>query len=180
MKLCMMKKKNLSTIERKSDNAPSNISQWEMFVKVVVAHVDPVLASMLYATEFVQFDQPQNVVRVATLKKFVLFQDLFIEQKKIYQEYLDRIFGFGAILVVDFSNVAAPKKIEKDYANAQSSNAAESSSFKQPVMQKKDVVVHQKTADIADKQKWKITHALLEHFGGTVKEIIKDKHEFDA
>ena len=64
----MMKKKN------KLDHvsvAAAPVSNWEMFVRAVAAHVDPVLASMLFATEFVSFDQTQKIVRVATLKKFV-------------------------------------------------------------------------------------------------------------
>ena len=102
----MKKKKN-----RSEDDDFVKDSAWDMFVKVVVAHVDPVLASMLYATEFKEFDQTQKIVRIATLKKFVLFQDLFIEQKKNYQEYLDRIFGYQAVLVVEFTKSSQPIKI---------------------------------------------------------------------
>ncbi len=154
-----------------------SISKWEMFVRAVVAHVDPVLASMLYATEFVEFDQSQKIVRVATLKKFVLFQDLFIEQKKIYQEYLDRIFGFQTMLIVNFINTAQPVKTVVSLQSAKN--------IEQPITSKADVVKNSKiekrrSFDISDQKKWKVTHALLEHFGGTVKEIIKDTHEFDA
>ena len=35
---------------------------------------DPVLASILYATEFVQFDKSQKIIRISTLKKFVLLK----------------------------------------------------------------------------------------------------------
>jgi 5'(3')-deoxyribonucleotidase len=169
-----MKKKNKSN---DVGVVVESVSKWEMFVRACAAHVDPVLASMLYATEFVQFDQPQKIVRVATLKKFVLFQDLFIEQKKIYQEYLDRIFGFQTVLVVEFINVAEPKKVVSAVQNTKN--------FEQPVMRKNEAiksvnVEKQRSLDVSDQQKWKVTHALLEHFGGTVKEIIKDTHEFDA
>ena len=131
---------------------------------------------MLFATEMLHFDPAQKIVRVATLKKFVLFQDLFIEQKKNYQEYLDRIFGFQTILVVEFINVAEPKKavVVQNTKNVE-----------QPVMRKHEAtkslnVEKQRSLDVSDQKKWKVTHALLEHFGGTVKEIIKDTHEFDA
>lgn len=170
----MMKKKNESN--NVHETAVVTSTQWEMFVKVVAAHVDPVLASMLYATEVLHFDSTQKIVRVATLKKFILFQDLFIEQKKIYQEYLDRIFGFQTVLVVEFINVAEPKKAVV---------VQNTKNFEQPEMRKHEAtkslnVENQRSLDVSDHQKWKVTHALLEHFGGTVKEIIKDTHEFDA
>ncbi|MBP6892463.1 hypothetical protein KBB68_02670 [Candidatus Babeliales bacterium] len=178
----MMKKKNKSDDVKIGDSSiptvvQGGLSQWEMFVRVVAAHVDPVLASMLYATKFVHFDQIQKIVRVATLKKFVLFQDLFIEQKKVYQEYLDRIFGFQTVLIVDFINIAESKKIVVPEDNVKN--------VEQPVLRKYETVKHQnvekqRSLDVSDQQKWKVTHALLEHFGGTVKEIIKDTHEFDA
>lgn len=163
------------------------VQEWSTFVKVVVAHVDPVLASMLYVTEFLSFDEKQKVVRVATLKKFSLFQDLFIEQKKIYQEYLDRIFGFNAMLVVEFINVTEPKAISSQSVISKSREQVSSEIF----IKNTDTVykVHPKNmrvenehfADVSDSKRWKVTHALLEHFGGTVREVIKDTtHEFDA
>lgn len=168
------KKNNVNIKEEKNNGSV----QWDMFVKVVVAHVDPVLASMLYATQFLQFDSDKNIVRVATLKKFVLFQDLFIDQKKFYQEYLDRVFGFKTVLVVEFTNVSEPKKVVEKVIEAKKVENG-------TVVQKDEIIKHQnaanqKTFDSSDPKKWKITNALLEHFGGTVKEIIKEKHEFDA
>ena len=40
---------------------------------------------------------------------------------------------------------------------------------------------NERTVDVADEKKWKITHMLLDNFGGSVREIIKDTtNEFDA
>ena len=195
----MMKKKNKSGVVARSDSGVVRTSdsqqnhgeQWDMFIKVVVAHVDPVLASMLYATKFLQFDAAQKVVRVATLKKFILFQDLFIEQKHLYQEYLDRIFGFQTLLIVDFTNVVEPKKVELKVLESQriehtvsatdlqSEYRSQAQGQKQAVVQKYPRSVD-RSLDVSDTQKWKVTNALLEHFGGTVREIVKDIHEFDA
>jgi hypothetical protein len=178
-----MKKKNKLNIKDEKNNGSV---QWDMFVKVVVAHVDPVLASMLYATQFLQFDSKQNIVRVATLKKFVLFQDLFIDQKKFYQEYLDRVFGFKTVLVVEFINASEPKKVVEKVIEAKKvENSSGAQNSYKTVEQKNEIVKHQnvshqKTFDSSDQKKWKITNALLEHFGGTVKEIVKENHEFDA
>ena len=184
MTLSMMKKKNLTVSEQ-----TSNDHEWNTFVKVVVAHIDPVLASIFYATQLVQFEKSQKIIRISTLKKFVLFQDLFIEQKKFYQEYLDRIFGFGSTLVVDFSLIDQPKKrevvvdvsvekkddiLEKNNIKTSHVSAINKSKIGEYTPQKnmKNVSI-----DISDKAKWKVTHALLEHFGGTVREIIKDTYE---
>ena len=181
----MMKKKNKlndALVQVKSEVSHQiqtfdTLSQWDMFVKTVAAHVDPVLASILFATEFQAFDQAQKIVHVATLKKFILFQDLFIEQKKIYQQYLDRIFGFQTVLVVDFNKIAEVATMAKPIL--------QKSVEAQPTVKNYSLISQKKAAkessvDLSDTKKWKITHALLDHFGGSVKEIVKDTHEFDA
>ena len=161
----MMKKKN------KLDHvsvAAAPVSNWEMFVRAVAAHVDPVLASMLFATEFVSFDQTQKIVRVATLKKFVLFQDLFIEQKKIYQEYLDRIFGFQTVLVVDFINIAESKK------TVMSVNTIKK--MEQPVLHKHETakslnVEQQRSLDVSDQKNGKLPMLYLSILGERLKKL---------
>ncbi len=179
----MKKKKNLILQDQKN-----NHDEWNTFVKMVVAHIDPVLASILYATQFQEFDKLQKIVRISTLKKFLLFQDLFIEQKKIYQEYLDRIFGFGVTLVVDFSLLDQRKKREVVNLNIEKNNdILEKNKISSPdtaVIAKPKIGeyrpqknIQSLSIDISDKSKWKVTHALLEHFGGTVREIIKDTYE---
>ena len=179
----MMKKKNLILQEQNNSH-----DEWCTFVKMVVAHIDPVLASILYATQFQEFDKSQKIVRISTLKKFVLFQDLFFEQKKIYQEYLDRIFGFGATLVVDFSLVDQPRKKEAvivtgekndDILEKNKKNLSDTAVMIKPKMSeyRPQKNIQNVSFDISDKSKWKVTHALLEHFGGTVREIIKDVYE---
>jgi hypothetical protein len=168
MNTFMMKKKN-NVIE----TAVTELDNWSTFVKMVVAHVDPVLASMLYATEFKSFEAAQKVVRVATLKKFILFQDLFIEQKQHYQEYLDRVFGFGTVLVVEFVNAAVS---EKPVLKPRTQVADQSVLAPAKVQSKASV----SSSEFTDTKKWKLTHALLQCFGGNVREIVKDNHEFDA
>lgn len=171
-------------MKKKNDQLrmPQHQALWDMFVKVVVAHVDPVLASMLYATECLSFDGDQKVVRVATLKKFLLFQDLFVEQKKIYQEYLDRIFGFGTTLVVDFCNTAVPqpqivfRKHESEKLVNQNAAAQEKNKVAVLEVEKKAITLK----EVAQQGPWNMTRALLESFGGSVREIEKDNHEQDA
>lgn len=194
-----MKKKNKNRIIEQ----PAGVhDQWGMFVKVVLAHVDPVLASVLLATDFVSFDQGQKVVRVATLKKFMLFQDLFIDQKKVYQEYLDRIFGFQVLLIVEFSKVDDGKRYERQRPSPVESVSASTmpaptlstqpslqtlTGTAMPVAREKYGATNQsiyykreKSFDVSDVKKWTISNALLECFGGSVKEIIKDTHELDT
>lgn len=192
------------TIKKKNDRVvesvvPKNQDEllWKQFVQTVSAHIDPVLASMLYATDLVQFDRTRQMVEVVTLKKFVLFQDLFLEQKHVYQEYLNRLFGFQAMLVVQFIKVEAPIMIQPRAVQGAIDSAApvlmvprprqmttpapmayfgKRSEQQQPV----PVALNERAIDVSDTKKWKITHSLLQHFGGTVREIIKDTHEFDA
>lgn len=178
----------------------TGVSKWKMFVVAAQAHVDPVLASMLFETEIVDFDQLKKIVRVTTLKKFTIFQDLFVDQRKHYQEYLDRIFGFGSTLVVEFIKIIDRKKVE--YPKAQTANAqgVDALMMLQPLAESTSRVnvssatpkqshgrltrmslgKNEKHIDIDDAAKWTLTNELLDHFGGTVREIIKDTHELDA
>lgn len=205
-----------------AQNLPSDPSlvKWQMFVKVIHAHIDPVLASMLFETDFIQFDQAKKIVHLVTLKKFTMFQDLFIEQRQNYQEYLDRIFGFKTVLVVEFIKISEKKKMDEQKretsdsvlhgnaaqvtatpGNSAQVTAAHGNSLTESRRQatgyktydrasssrnvgSRNVSVsfskNEKNIDVTDEKKWKLTHKLLEHFGGTVREIIKDSNEFDA
>jgi len=186
-----------------------SLAKWQMFVKAVYAHIDPVLASMLMETDFIDFDQNKKIIHLVTLKKFSIFQDLFIEQKPHYQEYLDRIFGFKTVLVVDFVKIIEKKKMDElkeqraefvapafsrtaktesqsnDHVaygrkGSSGSRSGSSDSSVRDSSVKVGLSKNEKNIDITDAKKWKFTHTLLEHFGGTVREIIKDSNEFDA
>jgi hypothetical protein len=195
----MIKKKN-KTVE----NVPQVIDDnflWKQFVQMVSAHVDPVLASMLYGTELICFDRIRQVVEVVTLKKFILFQDLFLEQKHVYQEYLNKLFGYQVTLVVQFTKIEiqAPVPIRmvstvSDIPVVPKSSMQVPVSFKKPgfmapagSMSRRQqsqpaaqLANNERTLDVSDTKKWKITHTLLDHFGGTVREIVKETDEFNA
>jgi len=211
------KKKNEQLV---ADAVDPYLVKWQMFVKVVHAHIDPVLASMLFETDFIKFDQAKKIIHLVTLKKFTMFQDLFIEQKAHYQEYLDRIFGFKSILVVEFIKTTERRRVEEEkrqpvvsgamrptgsdmgrtvtdrtvtdrMVNNQTVNnrtvndrTISDRKVSDRTINDRTVSVslskNEKNIDIADETKWKLTHRLLENFGGTVREIVKDSHEFDA
>jgi len=197
----MIKKKN-----KVAESGPSLIVQddalWKQFVQTVSAHIDPVLASMLYATDLISFDKQRQVVEVVTLKKFILFQDLFLEQKHIYQEYLNRLFGYQVLLVVQFTKIEAARPMPSPIVTT---------THDQPVVQREirrhenvtvkkqpfvpqynmrrgqqqssssmQLAKNERALDVSDTKKWKITHTLLDHLGGTVREIIKETDEFNA
>lgn len=197
------KKKNNVNVQDANEIQNSDQQLWQTFVMVVGAHIDPILASILHATDMIQFDKQRHIVEVVTLKKFVLFQDLFLEQKKVYQQYLNQIFGYQVTLVVEFTKVEAvieqvikaPSSKNEIIENkvsatvATGSTVAKASTF-QPGYARKNSGRYQapqaydkneRTVDVADTKKWKVTHMLLGHFGGTVREIIKDTtDEFNA
>lgn len=217
----MIKKKNKVNRHEQS-SATLDQDLWQQFVQIVYAHIDPVLASMLKATDLLVFDKARNIVEVETLKKFVLFQDLFLQHKHVYQEYLNRIFGYQVVLVVHFTKVEPERKeiVSSSAAKAEQktfvenvsastiplsstplSGALRSSapSVKTPRpaptygngpsrmrqsfsgnRQQRSFSKDEKALDVSDKSKWKITHILLEHLGGTVREIIKESDEFNA
>ncbi len=196
-----VKKKNNINPQNVSETQDSDQQLWQTFVMIVGAHIDPILASILHATEMTQFDKNRHIVEISTLKKFVLFQDLFVEQKKVYQQYLNQVFGYQVTLVVQFNKkeeivqqVATSSSTQSETVTSKVSvprtTVAAKSSVSQPTFVRKTHQRYQspqvydkneKTVDVADTKKWKVTHMLLEHFGGTVREIIKDTtDEFNA
>lgn len=192
---------------------------WKQFVVTCAAHIDPVLASILHSTDLVTFDRNKQVLEVVTYKKFMFFQDLFIEQKTVYQKYLNQLFGYQVMLMIQFSKADQLHVVVKNQPTAaQQVDSIQSahldmtgsaknrpqemvvktgqarSSYEIPKTGTKEYskktysrstapqefAANEKSLDVSDKQKWKITNQLLQHFGGSVKEIIKDTHEFDA
>lgn len=154
---------------------------WQQFVTIVQAHIDPVLSSILLVTELVQFDRIKKIVEVTTLKKFVLFQDLFFEQKYIYQEYLNKIFGYQVTLILHFSKQEV--KVYKQYCLEQEETKqalVNNNTLRHSIQKENQGTKKGKMLDVSDKNKWVITHSLLSHFGGIVQEIIKETDAFDA
>ncbi len=197
-----VKKKNNIDVQVSDDIQDSDQQRWKQFITIVSAHIDPILASILHTTDLVQFDKNRHIIEIATLKKFSLFQDLFIEQKPIYQQYLNQIFGYQVTLVVQFnkkeeivqqvalSSTPLQSETATNKVSVTRTTGAIKSTTTQPTFIRKAPQRYQspqiydkneKTVDVADAKKWKITHMLLEHFGGTVREIIKDMNdEFNA
>jgi len=196
----MIKKKNKKGESSASPVSPDGVL-WKQFIQTVSAHIDPVLASMLYATDLINFDKQRQVVEVVTLKKFMLFQDLFLEQKHIYQEYLNRLFGYQVVLVVQFTKVEAAKPMPAPMAATVHDQPVVHHEVKrhenapvkkmpfvpqnnmrrgQPQSSSMQFAKNERALDVSDTKKWKITHTLLDHLGGTVREIIKETDEFNA
>ncbi len=143
---------------------------WTNFIQASQQVIDPILFSILTQSTYGQFDVEKKIVHIITLKKFNMFQDLFIEHKLQYQPLLERFFGLHAVLFVSFEQESVPKTIE-DQKRVESPR---------PVIEKKEAVYHSAKFDISDVKKWKLAHTLLKHLGGTMREIIKDNHEPDA
>jgi hypothetical protein len=137
-------------------------------------------------------------LEVVTLKKFILFQDLFTEQKNRYQQYLNRLFKYDVTLKVFFTETdvavvhhrqqpSIETSVESQIAHQEqlSTSAIGSMSRKvtsslYAVSTKVAFAKNEKSIDISDTIKWKITHELLRHMGGTVREIIKESNELNA
>lgn len=185
----MIKKKNNIELSANVQISCPTATLWQQFVQTVYAHVDPVLASILHATDVINFDKQRNILEVETLKKFILFQDLFLEHKHIYQEFLNKVFGYQVVLVVHFTKIEAPKVMTVNTANSvsvvQSPEKKIETTYqaKSPVRKQftaRGFTKNEKALDVSDGKKWKITRILLENLGGTVREVIKESDEFNA
>ncbi|MBM17971.1 MAG: DNA polymerase III, subunit gamma and tau [Epsilonproteobacteria bacterium] len=165
-----VEKKKLTT--KVVDNTSRYVEQWKTFIQAITKQTDPILYSMFCESDFINFDIEQKTVQIQTLKKFIMFQDLFMEHKKSYQTILERCFGAQVILAIDFGK---EMRVKKESVVQQKRTPV--SSHRQTTHSVRQVAG---TLDISDKEKWKLTHTLLKLFGGTVSEMGKDKHESDA
>lgn len=166
-----VEKKKSTEVGNQEGVADRDYQQWVKFLETIAAELDPIVYSMLCESDFIDFDRDKNSVHIKTLKKFIMFQDLFIEHKQSYQPVLDRYFSVSNIvLYVDFGKEAEKKEpVRRDVP------------VKAPVRQVTQSVRKAiGKLDISDKKKWELTHTLLKHFGGTVLEMGKDTHESDA
>lgn len=170
-------KKKIKKQELSPSNEKSYVQLWATFIQAIEKVVDPVLFSMLFQSELKQFDVEKKVVHVNTLKKFIMFQDLFIEQKNNYQPLLERCFGQGAVLFVHFEQQSVRKaQTQSRPAQQQQSEPRQSRLVAQNYIARPQAT----KLDISDEKKWKLAHTLLKHFGGTLSEIVRKTHESDA
>ena len=165
----MFQKKKYMNQTDNHEIVDQHVQLWQQFIQVVNSVVDPILYAMLQGAQFVGFDQSKNMVHIKILKKFMLFQDMFEEQKSRYQPLLERCFHTRVMLFIDFNHAQEQKQVAGVVVEV--AKPAVTGLLKKPAAGK---------LDISDKEKWELTHTLMKCFGGTVSQVGKDTHEPDA
>ena len=175
-----------------NQNNDCNIKMWEQFILSSYKIIDPIVYSMFRESIFIDFDKQKNILYIKVLKKFMIFNDMFSEYKSQYQLLLDRCFNAKVLLVVDFYQEENNKSLSSNESkidnNIEKNNKKEENKSLQKIdldnsrhyVPKKTQNVISRKLDISDKEKWKLTNILLNHFQGTISEIRKDTHEPDA
>ncbi len=147
----------------RENNIENNTPEpWQNFLIAIRALEDNLLVSIFEQAQFRTSDQEKVVIAYAQTSSF--FDDHRNEKQSLWQPVLEKFFGAGVKLAIEIDE-SLKKEVE---------TTVKKKSFKRVGSRKQAVV--SASIDISDKEQWKTTHLLLQHFGGTVR-VIKDDNE---
>lgn len=149
-----------------------NLAQdrWQKFITQTNAFDDMILATMFQSAQLLTFDEDSGMVSISFLKKFTLFIDLIEKEKVLWSVILQKVFGHQATLQYNFELIA-DQAVQKEKQNIVSQGK---------VIPPVTLVQQRSTAgkvDISDPNTWKLAHALMKHFDGTIIEMSRDTYE---
>lgn len=146
--------------------------RWKNFVQNMQAFDDLILVTLFAQSQFIDFDEKNCVISVSFLKKFMLFQDVLEKEKPRWSLILQNIFGHQIRLQSNFELEKNDNKLLNQVAVAPVARTVEPLSTQQVAMR-----VMSTTLDVSDATTWKLAHALMKHFDGTITEISGDVYE---
>jgi DNA polymerase III subunit gamma/tau len=139
-------------------------TRWQDFLTTIRACEDNLLVSIFEQAEFRSFRTKKVVIAYGQRSAF--FEDHRNEKKSLWQAHLEKQFGSGVELAIEIDTALVSKQPLKKKSINPPIN---------PVEQRKQLP-QTEAIDISDKEQWKTTHLLLNHFGGTVR-VIEDENE---
>ena len=152
--------------------------KWQAVLRDIAATEDQLLASIFKQSVCKQFDEKTSELEVEFCKKFIFFQDAITEKKAMWSKILQKYFGERVVFNPRFTGQdvelvkqqpivleRAPQRFE--------SKPAPSYGQKNSYQKKYDSgynhnSLHGPILNIAQKDKWPVTHLVLQHFNGTV------------
>jgi DNA polymerase-3 subunit gamma/tau len=180
--------------EEEEEESDDDLAHFNRRWATVITHIttlgDPVLTSVFKQAQFKSYDQISGKLELVLNRRFTFFQDHLDNTKPNWYRLIQE--QFGAQLVCDFqftgveqepsvkrveavaSPISLPKRehpkqqVGTQY-NTRQGAARDANSFARYNGKKKEHMGP--TLDIKDKELWKKTHMVLQHFPGTVHEI---------
>lgn len=150
--------------------------QWQVFLKNIQNFDDLVLVTLFTQAKFINFDENSSTVLVSFLKKFIFFQDILEKEKFRWLQILQNVFGLQATLQFNFELQVADQIINNNIAGQVITKTVHQS-LPQVSVEEKIIKSSKKMIDISDADAWKLAHALIKCFDGTIIEISGDIYE---
>lgn len=150
--------------------------QWQVFLKSIQNFDDLVLVTLFTQAKFINFDENSSTVLVSFLKKFIFFQDVLEKEKLRWLQILQNVFGLQATLQFNFELQVADQVINNNIAGQVITKTVHQF-LPQVSVEEKIIKSSKKMIDISDADAWKLAHALIKCFDGTIIEISGDIYE---
>jgi len=159
--------------ENQVDGASSPLA-WQQFLSACEAGGDPVMVSVLKQGTGISVESGR--VKAIFPQKFVFYNELLMSNKAVWQPHLEKCFGLGMTLELDFSAIASAGESVRSRSafsapapRTTTPSARQSFGTAVPEQSKKSI-------DVSDTEKFKRAQELLGLFPGTITEV-KENHE---
>jgi len=161
-------KKSVVSVEKKVE---PDITQtpWDKFLKKMDALEEPLLSSLFKQARFEKIDEGK--VKVCFAHRLRLFNDTLEQMREKWQPVLSVFFGNNAQLEASFREDADGDVKKKSLAP------------QIKLVQRERVSLNRRMGfrcikiDVSDKNRWPLTHKLLNYFPGTVVQLPEQKNE---
>ena len=139
---------------------------WQNFLIGIKNLEDNLLVSIFEQSQFRNASAETKKVTIAYAQPSTFFDDHRTEKLQNWQPILEKFFGVGATLSIEYdTTIEKPTTVKKSFNQVRPT---------QKPMGHVNKPTH--AIDISDKEKWETTHKLLEQFGGTVR-VVEDTNE---
>lgn len=160
------------------EEASPILFKWQAVLRDIASGDDQLLASIFKQSVCKQFHEKTGELEVEFCKKFIFFQDAIEEKKSNWIKVLQKHFGAGVIFNPRFTGQdvelvkqqpivleRAPQRTESKTAPAYGQKNSYQKKYDSGYNRNS---LHGPVLNIAQKDKWPVTHLVLQHFNGTV------------
>ncbi len=158
--------------QEKKEHVPSSVSvstsestddRWDLFLQQVEFLDDQLLPSLFKQAKVSSIESEKVTIQLP--ERLVFFEDMLKEHEMVWLALLRKIFGSTATLHWEFIAIQEAPVVEgqKEESLQSRSRRFIGEEISRPT-----------NIDVSNKDEWKLTHALLAHFPGTVTEVMEE------
>ncbi|HBY05518.1 MAG: hypothetical protein UV38_C0001G0289 [candidate division TM6 bacterium GW2011_GWE2_42_60] len=152
----------------------SSPQAWQQFLNACEVGGDPMVFSVLKQGTGISVESGR--VKAVFPQKFIFYNELLMNNKAVWQPHLEKCFGLGVTLELDFS---APASAGEPVRARSATSVPAQRAYTPSARPAFGAVSHEspkKSIDVSDTDKFKRAQELLGLFPGTITEV-KENHE---